>query len=440
MRHTSRLRAVALAILLAGGLTLPAHAASPPPAPASSVLPSTPVSGSSAPVPTATGLERALGPLLTRAKVGAASAVVVDAATGDVLFGRAADRVRIPASTIKVLTAAAALTELGPRARIETKAVVDDAQARVPVVTLIGGGDATLSRSSKRWASLSDLADQVAKALATDSVAVQFDARAFTGPALSPSWPSSFPRAGIVAPVTALMVDHGRARPGGVSRVAKPARKAAEVFAALLAERGITVRSVRAGQPAPGATVVGSVRSPAMSVLVQEMLTESDNDLAESLARLAATSMGEPASFEGASAALTSTAAQLDLPTGDLAVADGSGLSSRNRVTPRMLATLLAKAARDDATLSPITSGLAVAGFTGTLADRFTTAASKAARGVVRAKTGTLTGVSSLAGTVRDADGRVLTFAVLGNKVTSSVRARASLDAFAARLAECGCR
>ena len=440
MRHTSRLRVVALAALLSVGLLHPAHAASPPPAPAPSVLPFTPVSGSSAPVPTATGLERDLASLLTRAKVGAASAVVVDAATGDVLFGRAEDRVRIPASTIKVLTAAAALTELGTQARIETKAVVDDGQARVPVVTLIGGGDATLARSSKRWASLSDLADQVAESLATDAVVLQFDAGAFTGPALSPSWPSSFPRTGIVAPVTALMVDHGRARPGGVSRVVKPARKAAEVFAALLAERGIRVQGVRAGQPAADSTVVGSVRSPAMTVLVQEMLTESDNDLAESLARLVATSMGEPASFEGASAALASTAAQLDLPTGDLVVADGSGLSARNRATPRMLATLLAKAARDDATLSPITSGLAVAGFTGTLADRFTSVESKAARGVVRAKTGTLTGVSSLAGVVRDADGRVLTFAVLGNKVRSLVRARSTLDVFAARLAECGCR
>ena len=440
MRHTSRLHVVTLSLLLSGGLVLPVRAATPPPAPAPAVLAPTPVSGSSAPVPTAAGLARELDGVLSRTQAGAVSAVVVDAATGDVLFGRSAERGRIPASTVKLLTAAAALTALGPQATIETKAVVDDAQARVPIVTLVGAGDATLSRASRRWASLADLADQVADALATDAVALRFDATAFTGPALSPSWPSSFPRAGIVAPVSALMVDHGRARPGGISRVTKPARKAAEVFAALLAERGVRVESIRAGAPTPDASVVGSVRSPAMSVLVQEMLTQSDNDLAESLARLAAASMGEPASFEGASVALSSVAKTLDLPTDGLVVADGSGLSARNRATPRMLAALLARAARDDAVLSPITAGLAVAGLTGTLADRFTTAASKAARGVVRAKTGTLNGVTSLAGTVRDADGRVLTFAVLANKVRSLVRARSSVDAFAARLAECGCR
>lgn len=440
MRHTSPWGALAVSFVLAAGLVPPASAASPPPAPAPSVLAATALAGSTAPVPTTAGLAADLGSLLTRSRMGAASAVVIDAATGDVLFGRTAERARIPASTIKLLTAAAALTELGPEATITTTVVVDDPQASVPVLTLIGAGDATLSRSSRRWASLADLADQVTKAVPSEAVRLQFDASLFTGPGLSANWPSSFPRAGIVAPVSALMVDHGRARPGGASRVAKPARKAADVFAALLRERGVRVREVRSGRAPAGATVVGSVRSPVMSVLVQEMLTESDNDVAESLARLVAVSMGQPGSFAGASTALTSVAGQLGLPTQGLVVADGSGLSGRNRATPRMLATLLAEATGDDAVLSPITAGLAVAGLTGTLADRFTAAASKAARGVVRAKTGTLTGVTSLAGTVRDADGRVLTFAVLANQVPSLVRARSSLDVFAARLAECGCR
>lgn len=439
MRHTSRCLLGALAFVTAASLALPVQAAdTPPPAPAPAVLTPTAIAGSTAPVPTTAGLQRELADVLTRAQVGAASAVVIDAASGEVLFARSAERARIPASTLKLLTAAAALTELGPQTRLETTAVVDDVEASTPVVTLVGAGDATLTRSSRRWASLADLADDVADALPTDAIALQFDAGLFTGPALAPSWPSSFPRAGVVAPVSALMVDHGRS--GGMRRAAKPARAAADVFAALLADRGVRVRSVRAGSPASGATQLGVVRSPEMSALVEEMLTESDNDLGEALARLVAIAMGEPGSFAGVGAALPRAAQSLGLPTAGLVVADGSGLSGRNRATPVMLGTLLAKATGEDPALSSIPSGLAVAGFTGTLADRFASAASRAGRGVVRAKTGTLTGVGALAGLVRSEDGRVLTFTVLANRVRSSVRARAAMDVFAARLAECGCR
>ena len=55
--------------------------------------------------------------------------------------------------------------------------------------------------------------------------------------------------------------------------------------------------------------------------------------------------------------------------------------------------------------LWPLSTGLPVAGVTGTLAERFSTAGTDAGRGVVRAKTGTLTGVDALAGLMRDAEG-----------------------------------
>ena len=58
---------------------------------------------------------------------------------------------------------------------------------------------------------------------------------------------------------------------------------------------------------------------------------------------------------------------------------------------------------------------------------------------MVRAKTGTLTGVSSLAGIVTDADGRLLVFALMSNGVNPG-QVRPRLDAIAAQLGRCGCR
>jgi D-alanyl-D-alanine carboxypeptidase (penicillin-binding protein 4) len=87
-----------------------------------------------------------------------------------------------------------------------------------------------------------------------------------------------------------------------------------------------------------------------------------------------------------------------------------------------------------------VLGGLAIAGVTGTLADRFYTESSYAGAGVVHAKTGTLTGVSSLAGTVVDREGRLLVFAFTTNSAADVPSARASLDDAATVLARCGCQ
>jgi D-alanyl-D-alanine carboxypeptidase/D-alanyl-D-alanine-endopeptidase (penicillin-binding protein 4) len=80
-----------------------------------------------------------------------------------------------------------------------------------------------------------------------------------------------------------------------------------------------------------------------------------------------------------------------------------------------------------------------VAGGSGTLSDRYNDAASSAGRGWVRAKTGTLDGVNTLAGVVQDADGKVLAFALMSNG-SQIEQGRAALDVVAAALRGCGCR
>ena len=91
------------------------------------------------------------------------------------------------------------------------------------------------------------------------------------------------------------------------------------------------------------------------------------------------------------------------------------------------------------AVLRTALDGLPIGGLTGTLAERFGDAATSAAAGRARAKTGTLTGASALAGSVVDDDGRLLVFAGLVARAGTN-EARAALDRFVAAIASCGCR
>jgi serine-type D-Ala-D-Ala carboxypeptidase/endopeptidase (penicillin-binding protein 4) len=124
-----------------------------------------------------------------------------------------------------------------------------------------------------------------------------------------------------------------------------------------------------------------------------------------------------------------------------VSLSDGSGLSREDRVPVTLLTSLITDAA--DGTLpeaSAILSGLAVAGYDGTLADRGDDDP-ETAPGAVRAKTGTLLGVNGLAGTVVTEDGRLLAFAILADAASGSVAsAENALDQVATTLAECGCR
>jgi serine-type D-Ala-D-Ala carboxypeptidase/endopeptidase (penicillin-binding protein 4) len=158
-----------------------------------------------------------------------------------------------------------------------------------------------------------------------------------------------------------------------------------------------------------------------------------------------AISRDHPATFEGGTAAVAEVLAELGVPTDGLALLDGSGLSRGSRIAPETLGALLALAAGDgaDARLRPLVTGLPVAGFSGTLAERFDTAAAgRAGAGVVRAKTGTLTGVSSLAGVVARGDDsppgqvRLLAFALMTDdvQVSNTLDARDALDRIAAAL------
>ncbi|WP_058045609.1 D-alanyl-D-alanine carboxypeptidase/D-alanyl-D-alanine-endopeptidase [Streptomyces roseifaciens] len=395
-----------------------------------------------APQPTRDGLGGALDGLLKDSALGAqTSAAVVDVATGQQLFGADQDTPYTPASTIKTATAAAALAALGPAHRIETTAVADG-----DTVVLVGGGDPTLTaRQAKEGAqpaaSLKELADATArglKARGKDRVKVAYDASRYSGPATHPIGPNEN-----IAPVSALMIDEGRlddSDHGPAERTADPAGDAGRKFAGMLREAGVDVDGdPSAGRAGDKAERLASVSSPPLSALVERTLTNSDNDIAEALARQTALASGQPADFEGAARAVTGRLEKLGLPLSGARIADGSGLDRADHVSAAFLASLLSRAA-DPARpeLRPVLTGLPVAGFSGTLSGRY--GADAAGRGVVRAKTGTLTGVNTLSGTVVDADGRLLSFAFMTTGAASGEGAQGALDRLATAVAGCGCR
>ncbi|MFE5484737.1 D-alanyl-D-alanine carboxypeptidase/D-alanyl-D-alanine-endopeptidase [Streptomyces sp. NPDC056527] len=439
-------RARAAATTPTGG----AHHAEPRP-PAGPQLP--------APAPSAAGVLRALDapgtarpgdlattlvPLLADPALGTLrTASVVDVATGKQLYGEGATTPMTPASTIKIATSVAVLSALGPDHRIPTT-VVASPDGRT--VTLVGGGDPTLDRT--RLKALADGSARALKDRGVTAVRVAYDTSLYQGPARHPIGPNDN-----IAPVSALMLDEGRlddSHSGPAPRTTDPAGDTATAFAELLGKAGTKVQGTPAPARAPKApknpkaaedpaAPLARTESAPLSSLVERTLTHSDNDLAEALARQTALARKQPASFAGADKAVRAELAALGLPTTGARFADGSGLSRDDRISAALLTGLLTRAA--DPTrpaLRPALTGLPVGGFSGTLEGRFDTAPATDGAGLVRAKTGTLTGVNTLAGTVVTADGRLLAFAFLAGRTTSPYTAQPALDRLSAALASQG--
>jgi D-alanyl-D-alanine carboxypeptidase/D-alanyl-D-alanine-endopeptidase (penicillin-binding protein 4) len=414
------------------------------------------------PLPTASGLRSALaGPLSAAALGPAVSAVVADPGTGRVLLSENGASLLTPASTAKLVTSVAALAVLGANATFTTRVVYGATPDRI---VLVGGGDPTLAvnqfpaRDYPQPATLASLAAATARALKSGgrtTVSVGYDSSLYTGPPLAPGWPDNYVSTGNVTPIVSLEVDQGRLTAVGAPedsddpynlrpRATDPAGMAAASFAALLAADGIGVTAPPAAQAAPAhAQGIASVSSPPLSAIVEQMLQESNNVIAENLARQVALATGQPASFSGAAAAVTGELRRLGVGSG-LRLVDGSGLSPRDGIASATLVKVLELATADSRVRS-LLAGLPVAGFSGTLSagESVFSGISGAALGSVRAKTGNLGTVTTLAGLVTDRAGRTLAFAFMADHIPAATMLRTAANAIneaAAALANCGCR
>ena len=382
--------------------------------------------------------------LVDKGGLGAAASVrITDVASGRTIYSSKPGTPRIAASTTKLFTGAAALSSLGTEKTFPTTV---ERSGRSRTVTFVSGGDPRMTN-----AKLKQLARQTAAALKAKQPArtklkgklrkvvyVRIDDSVFAGPTKLSTWRQGGYGLGTIQPV------RGTART--TVRKTDSAASAARYFAKRLDKSlgsGWVVRYKGVKAAPPKGRVVARVESETVHALVKRMLLVSDNQVAEVLSRHVARSEGYRPTFAGGVKGTTKVMRRLGVDLGRTVLADGSGLSTGNRITPAAVVSLLRVAAQPErAELRAILYedwSLPVAGRTGTLMSRFTGKAS-CARGAVVAKTGTLDWETALSGYTVGEDGRLKAFSVIANKLTTAKtreKARATADRIAATVHGC---
>lgn len=360
------------------------------------------------------------------ANLGQFGAVVTDVATGQSVWERAADEPLRPASSTKLLTSVAAIAQLGSADQIATE-VVKGAQPGELIIK--AQGDVWLDDDA-----LDELAEGVEEAIdpaELDTATIAVDVSAWSGERILEGWNPVDVDAGFVAPMEPLM-RYG-ARIGQTTGEAPRSHTPAADVARALADRlGVEVAGdVTGAKAAPKAKVIAQTLSPTLAERINQMMLDSDNVMAEAIGREVALARGKDASAKGATEATLEVLAEHGFNTEGTELFDNSGLSVKNRISPRLLNQVLYYAATQ-AEARPLLTALPVGGASGTLAHRYS---ELAGRGWVRAKTGTLDETSALAGVVTSQSGHQFTFAFISNGADVTA-ARAGADQLASALRE----
>jgi serine-type D-Ala-D-Ala carboxypeptidase/endopeptidase (penicillin-binding protein 4) len=350
-------------------------------------------------------------------------AYVKNLTSGEQVFAWRAGVPRVLASNTKLFTSAAALARFGTEGTLGTEVLgageLDAEGVWRGDLYLRGGGDPTFG--SRRFASRSYGGGATVEELAAlmDEAGVErVTGRVYGDESRHDSLRggpySAFTTSIWVGPLSALSFNRGLAtESGGGYQSSPPAFAAARLDAALEA-RGIRVRlKPRAGTTPAGAPVLASVESPPMETLVRLMNKPSDNFFAEMLLK----DLAMQAGGVGTTAAGARVAAGFARELGArVRLADGSGLSRRNRASPyRVVRLLAAMTGREE--YDAFLGSLAVAGRDGTLKNRMR---SGLARSRCVGKTGTLSNVSALSGYCEVLGGDTYAYSILMNGVYTS--------------------
>jgi serine-type D-Ala-D-Ala carboxypeptidase/endopeptidase (penicillin-binding protein 4) len=350
-----------------------------------------------------------------------AGAYVRDLDTKRTLFMAKPDVARPPASVEKLYTTSTALLRFGPDATFQTTVAgsgfLDPDGVWRGNIYLRGGGDPTLDRTDLRT-----LAGQLG-----DNGIIRVDGSVLGDESRFDALRGSFDTGGaydrdIGGVLSALTLDRGFSKDG------RPAAQAARQFAKVLRADGIRVEGRSGAGTAPNdVSQLGTVDSPQMRDLIRFTNVPSDNFLAETLVKDLGANFAESGTTASGVGVVRQQLATFGLHP---AVVDGSGLSRADRTTPRQVVRLLA-IMHEQQVAGAFEGSLAVAGRTGTIRKRMR---GTAAQDRCQAKTGTLIGVSSLAGICQATGGHTIAFAMLMTRA-SIARAHGVQDRIAAAIA-----
>jgi D-alanyl-D-alanine carboxypeptidase/D-alanyl-D-alanine-endopeptidase (penicillin-binding protein 4) len=369
-------------------------------------------------------------------------AVAIRDEEGRVVLDHHADEPLLPASTMKLVTAASAMLTFGLDHRFTTvvgaTAPVTRNGTVVGDLVLVGSGDPVLaSPLYARWiyparprTPLEELADDVVAAGVERILGgVVGDGTSFSGPTVAAGWPDHYLWELDARHISGLTVDGGLGYavdetvdpPQVTIRVAEqPAQLAAEVFARLLRDRGVTIEQGATAAAVSRQVVepVAAVSGPALRDVLTHMVRRSDNQVADTLLQATALTRAGTGSWSMGALAARASLAGIDVRAPGVVIADGSGLSRDDRLTAAYLADL-------DATLGASELAddwwglMAVAGQEGTLRRRLR---GTLADGRFLGKTGTLGDVKAVAGVVLGPDERRYHLAVIANDARGADR------------------
>jgi D-alanyl-D-alanine carboxypeptidase/D-alanyl-D-alanine-endopeptidase (penicillin-binding protein 4) len=350
-------------------------------------------------------------------------AYVYDLTAKQPLFSERAGALRPPASVEKLYTASAALTRMGPAARLSTSVFgvgqLDPGGVWQGNLYLRGGGDPTFgsgpfirSHYGGQGASVSALASQLVRVVGIHHITGSIEGdESYLDPLRGEPSSGYSQDPFLEGTLSGLAFDRGAT--GSQRGLHAPASYAARRLWGALKAAGVSIRGSSGAASTPaGAVPLAQVQSPTVAQLLGLMLPPSDNFFAETLLKdLGAGFAGAGTTPAGASVVAGTLGPLLGIHP---RVLDGSGLSPGDRTSPYQVAQLLVGIAQTPAG-AVLREHMAVAGRSGTLSHRMR---HTAAAGRCQGKTGTLTGVSNLVGYCQSADGHELVFAIFTDGIS----------------------
>lgn len=340
--------------------------------------------------------------------------MVYDLTDDSVLYAHGERQTLRPASTMKILTAVTALDKLGGAYLYKTRlcytgTVRDSIRTLEGHLYIIGGMDPRLGHDDLRSFAMA------VKELGIDTIRGNVYAdRTMKDADIAGEgwcWDDDNP---VLSPLVYGRKDNLLAR-----------------FATVLADAGIYLEGELLTKACPSDAMELCVQTHTIEQILHRMMKESDNLYAESMFYQIGLTKGKPSTARKAKAVMEALMKKMRMDRRPHRFADGSGLSLYNYVSAEIEVAFLRYAYNNTDIYSNLLPALPVAAKSGTLEKRMT---KTPAAGNVRAKTGTLTGISSLAGYCTTAGGHELCFAIINQGVMKSSAAKALQDKVCAEL------